>query len=58
MKSEEKRDIGPRRPDPRDDIHVIADLVLPVHRRQNPVGAGLNRQMQIGRQRGIVRDAR
>jgi hypothetical protein len=49
-----KRDVGPRPAHARDDVEIVADAVLAVHRRQDAVRAGLDRQVQIGGERRIV----
>ena len=51
-------DVRPRGAHARDDVEIIGDAMATVHRREHAVRAGLNGQMQIGRQRFERRDGR
>ena len=46
MKSDDKREVGPRPAQPLDGAAVIVGGVPPVHRREHAVGAALHRQVQ------------
>ena len=54
MKSDEKRDIRTRGAHTRDNVEIVGDAMATVHRLQHGIGAGLDRQMEIGRERRNV----